>query len=148
MVEYKYLTITLIIIIFSCTLFSQSEAMNKQLQLIKYHNPIIKEKIPENLSFMINETSEIKLAALWFIRFYQNFISSRHDNYKMCTFIPSCSRFGISAIKNYGIFKGVLITSDRIQRCNNMGSREYIIDSLTNKRVDPTSQYQNILLLK
>ena len=148
MVEYKRIAIVCIIMTFSSMLFPQSEIINKQMKLIKSHNPIMRELTPENLSFIIDETSEMKLVALWFIRFYQNFISSQHDNHQMCTFVPSCSRFGVSAIKSYGIVKGILITADRIQRCNPIGSREYILDSLTNKRVDPASQYQNILLHK
>ncbi len=35
-----------------------------------------------------------------------------------CQFYPSCSNYGAIAIKQYGIIKGGIITSDRITRCN------------------------------
>ena len=83
--------------------FPQAESLEKNMQFVKWHNPIIEEKEPENLSFSLDETSDFKLSALWFIRFYQNFISTQHDNHKMCTFVPSCSRFSVDAIKYYGL---------------------------------------------
>ena len=104
-------------IFLSFVLFAQIESIEKNIQFINQNNPILKEKNPENLSFFLNETSGIKLSALWYIRFYQNFISTQHDNHRMCTFIPSCSRFSVEAIKYYGVFKGILLTSDRLQRC-------------------------------
>ena len=59
----------------------------------------------------------------------------------MCTFVPSCSRFGVEVIKHYGFPKGVLLISDRLQRCNNLGKLNYIIDIQTGKRVDLIKQY-------
>lgn len=35
-----------------------------------------------------------------------------------CKFTPSCSRYGVKAIKEYGIFKGLFLTCKRIGRCN------------------------------
>ena len=124
-----------------CILFPHPGSLEENLQFIKQHNPIIKEKESEDLLFSLKETSEIKLSALWYIRFYQNFISSQHDNHKMCTFVPSCSRFSIEAIKYHGLFKGILLTSDRLQRCNNFGKSNYITDIQTGKRVDSVRKY-------
>tara|TARA_B100000945_G_C20363058_1_gene588164 strand:+ start:500 stop:904 length:405 start_codon:yes stop_codon:yes gene_type:complete len=97
----------------------------------------------EKLSFLLNETSEVKLTALWTIRIYQNYISSQHDH-RMCNFIPSCSRFGVDAIKNTGIGKGILLTSDRLQRCNNLDNWKYVMDESENKMIDPISSYINV----
>ena len=130
-----------LIAIFFCLSFSQTESIEENIQFIKRYNPIFEEKEPENSSFFLIETSDIKLSALWYIRFYQNFISSQHDNHKICTFVPSCSRFSIEAIKYYGLFKGVLLTSDRLQRCNNFGKSSYITDIQTGKRVDSVRKY-------
>ena len=129
------------IIFLSLLLFAQTELIEKNIQFINQNNPILKEANPENLSFFINETSGIKLSALWYIRFYQNFISTQHDNQRMCTFIPSCSRFSVEAIKYYGVIKGILLTSDRLQRCNNFGNSNYIINKQTGKRVDLIKKY-------
>jgi len=36
----------------------------------------------------------------------------------MCKFTPTCSSYGIEAIKEYGSIKGTLLTLKRILRCN------------------------------
>ena len=141
MVNLSIIQLGYFAILLLCTLFPNPGSLDENLQFIKQHNPIIEEKESEDLSFSLKETSEIKLSALWYIRFYQNFISTQHDNYKMCTFVPSCSRFSIEAIKYYGLFKGILLTSDRLQRCNNFGKPSYITDIQTGKRVDSVRKY-------
>ena len=35
-----------------------------------------------------------------------------------CRFTPTCSRYGMDAVKRYGIFKGGWLTCWRILRCN------------------------------
>ena len=141
MVNLTIIRFVFVTIYLFCLSFSQTESIEENIQFIKRYNSIYEEKEPENLSFSLNETSDIKLSVLWYIRFYQNFISSQHDNHKMCTFVPSCSRFSIEAIKYYGLFKGVLLTSDRLQRCNNLGKSSYITDIQTGKRVDSVRKY-------
>ena len=133
-----------IITLLISTLFPQPNHTQEKTWFIKGPGSLIEKEKQEKLSFSISETSGIKLSALWLIRFYQNFISSQHDNKQMCTFVPSCSRFGVSAIKYCGILKGVLITSDRLQRCNNTGSWNYVIDSHTKKKLDPVAKYKII----
>ena len=141
MVNLSTIQLSFFAILLLCILFPHPESLEENLNFIKQHNPIIEKKESEDLSFSLKETSEIKLSALWYIRFYQNFISTQHDKHKMCTFVPSCSRFSIEAIKYYGLFKGVLLTSDRLQRCNNFGKSNYITDKQTGKRVDSILEY-------
>jgi len=38
-----------------------------------------------------------------------------------CRFTPTCSQYGIEAIKKYGPFKGGLLTLKRIGRCHPWG---------------------------
>ena len=85
--------------------------------------------------------SEIKLLSQSVIRFYRYFISSQHDKERTCVFTPSCSQFSLDAIKNYGLFYGILMTSDRLQRCNNFGIKYYHIDDKTGKFNDPVYHY-------
>jgi uncharacterized protein len=35
-----------------------------------------------------------------------------------CPFVPSCSEYGISALKEYGALKGTILSAWRILRCN------------------------------
>lgn len=50
------------------------------------------------------------------IKYYQKAISPRFP--KACRFSPSCSCYGIEAIKTHGAIKGGLLTVWRILRCN------------------------------
>ena len=124
-------------------LFSKDGENDQDINFILNNNPIIKNYKLEHLTFLVNETSEIKISSIWYIRFYQKFISSQHDAKKICTFIPSCSRFGTAAINHFGFFKGILLTSDRLQRCNNFSNSNYIIDEKTDRRLDTINKYSS-----
>lgn len=50
------------------------------------------------------------------IRFYQNIISPTQTG--RCGFHPSCSTFGMQAVERYGPLRGVMMTADRLTRCN------------------------------
>ena len=45
-----------------------------------------------------------------------------HNN---CKFIPTCSNYGIEAIKEYGSIKGTILTIKRIIRCNPLNKGGY-----------------------
>ncbi len=53
------------------------------------------------------------------IRFYQYFISPILG--ASCRYTPTCSQYGLEAIKKYGPFKGGWLTLKRIGRCNPWG---------------------------
>lgn len=40
------------------------------------------------------------------------------SSHSKCKFIPTCSNYGIEAIKTYGSIKGSILTIKRIIRCN------------------------------
>jgi len=44
---------------------------------------------------------------------------------KQCRFIPTCSQYGLEAIKKYGALKGGWLTMKRILRCNPWGKSGY-----------------------
>ena len=141
---FRKIILFLLLIFFSSIIFCQESILDltEDVEIITTLNPIINSSNIEKLTFFVDETSALKLTLIWAIRFYQNFISSQHDNHKMCTFTPSCSRFSIDAIKQRGPIIGVLLTSDRLQRCNNSKSLSYSIDKNTYKRIDPITNYE------
>ena len=61
------------------------------------------------------ETSFVKLPAIFMIRAYQKFISGISG--LSCPMYPSCSRYGLAAVRKHGIFFGFLMTTDRLHRC-------------------------------
>ena len=62
-----------------------------------------------------------KILALPFItliRLYRIFISPLLGN--NCRHTPTCSEYGIIALKKYGVFKGTFLTAKRIIKCNSL----------------------------
>ena len=96
-------------------------------------------KPQEVVRFNPQETSELKFVATGLIRLYQKFVSSQDG--PTCNFQPTCSRFGMACIQEYGVIRGVLLTADRLLRCNGSQSQHYHKDSVTGKYIDPISDY-------
>ena len=109
------------------------------LAFIRKANPITIPKKQEIVRFNPQETSELKLAATGLIRLYQKFISTQDS--PACNFVPTCSRFGMACIQEYGIMRGLFLTADRLLRCNGSQSRHYHRDEATGKYFDPVSDY-------
>ena len=61
------------------------------------------------------ETSFVKLPVISMIRAYQEFISGISG--LSCPMYPSCSRFGLEAVRKHGVFLGFLMMTDRLHRC-------------------------------
>jgi putative membrane protein insertion efficiency factor len=57
------------------------------------------------------------------IKMYQYLISPLTG--ASCRFIPTCSQYGVEAIKKYGPFKGGWLTLKRIGRCHPWGKHGY-----------------------
>ena len=112
------------------------------LAFIRKVNPIVKPKSQEVVRFNPLETSELKFVATGLIRLYQKFISSQDA--PTCGFQPTCSRFGMACIQKYGIVRGLLLTADRLIRCNGSQSQHYYRDSVTGKYIDPVSDYATV----
>lgn len=57
----------------------------------------------------------MKYILIALINLYQLLPGSWHNS---CKYIPTCSNYGIEAIKKYGSLKGGYLTIKRILRCN------------------------------
>ena len=112
------------------------------LAFICKFNPMTTQKAQEVIRFSPQETSELKLAATGLIRLYQKFISSQDG--PTCNFHPTCSRFGMRCIQEYGMIRGLLLTADRLLRCNGSQLGHYHKDEATGKYVDPISDYATL----
>ncbi|MFC3812723.1 membrane protein insertion efficiency factor YidD [Lacihabitans lacunae] len=60
---------------------------------------------------------------------YKTFFSSQ--DLTVCTFTPSCSEYGILAVKKFGMVKGGVMTMDRLTRCNGLSPSNYELDKQT-----------------
>ncbi len=84
--------------------------------------------------FRHNDSTLDKLASgLFYV--YKSFFSSQDVN--MCNFHPSCSVFGIEAVRKYGAVKGGIMTMDRLTRCNGLSPEKYKIDPKFQRFSDP-----------
>lgn len=85
--------------------------------------------------------SELSMLAHAGVRIYQLVLSSQ--DYSVCQFIPTCSRFSDEVIRRRGLWKGLLLTSDRLQRCHGFpGSADYYNWTPDRrKRYDPVDKY-------
>ncbi|MBI5589256.1 MAG: membrane protein insertion efficiency factor YidD [Deltaproteobacteria bacterium] len=61
-------------------------------------------------------TSSVQIAFLESIKFYQKWVSPIGGD--RCGFRPSCSRYGYTAITTQGPVVGLMMTGDRLIRCN------------------------------
>ncbi|MDB0024728.1 membrane protein insertion efficiency factor YidD [bacterium] len=67
---------------------------------------------------MIKISQLLALPFIFLIKIYRLFISPLLG--KNCIYTPSCSEYGIIALRKHGIFKGSFLTAKRILRCNSL----------------------------
>jgi len=60
--------------------------------------------------------SAIRTIATAPVRLYQRTISPALP--ARCKYYPSCSEYGVQAIRRYGVLRGVVLAAWRILRCN------------------------------
>jgi putative membrane protein insertion efficiency factor len=117
------------------------------LRFILKSNPIETPQQQEYIRSNFEETSELKLLSTGLIRIYQEFISTQ--DLPLCNFTPSCSRFGMAAIQNYGLLRGLLLTADRLLRDHGMiWIGQYKVHPYTGKHFNPIEDYSPEALTK
>jgi len=65
----------------------------------------------------------MKIIFLFLIRLYQKFLSPLLG--ANCRYTPTCSQYGLEAIKKYGAWKGGWLALKRIASCNPWGGHGY-----------------------
>ena len=78
--------------------------------------------------------NDIELVLTVFFNGYKLFLSSQDLN--TCTFIPSCSVYGLQAIRKTGLIMGTMKTFDRLSRCHGFARELYEIDKTTRLQID------------
>ena len=110
------------------------------LEFILKSNPIEVSQQQQRIRSNFEETSELRLFSTGLIRLYQKFMSTQ--DLPLCNFTPSCSRFGRGVIKKYGLFRGLLLTADRLLRDHGMiWIGQYRVHPYTGKHFDPVEDY-------
>jgi len=78
--------------------------------------------------------NDIELVLTVFFNGYKLFFSSQDLN--TCTFIPSCSVYGLQAIQKRGLIMGTMKTFDRLSRCHGFAPELYKIDQPSRLQID------------
>ncbi|MEY3717632.1 MAG: hypothetical protein RL285_1507 [Bacteroidota bacterium] len=65
----------------------------------------------------------VTAALMAFIRVYQYVLSPLLPN--SCRFVPTCSQYGVEALRKHGPMKGFWLTVKRISRCHPWGGSGY-----------------------
>lgn len=87
------------------------------------------------------KTSTVDLTFLASIEFYQRWISPIGGGKERCGFSPSCSAYGYEAVELLGPLPGLVMTADRLMRCNIWKRFEPDYTQLPNgKLYDPPSR--------
>lgn len=124
-----------------------SQTFQKDLVFVLKNRPpqrvfdIKNENSLESVAANHGQVSEVKLLLLGAIRIYQSAVSSQ--DMPTCNFEPSCSRFSNLALQRVGLVKGILLSSDRLQRCNGLPgmARHYNFIQPLGKFADPIERY-------
>ena len=67
---------------------------------------------------MIKINKLLAIPFIYLIKFYRFFISPMLGS--NCRHSPTCSEYGLIALKKYGVFKGVYLTTRRVLKCNSL----------------------------
>lgn len=104
------------------TLLEKALAQNLAYRSVSFSNAAESKSSDSNPQQHIGSVSaSLRLLLILPIRLHREVIT--HQDGAVCSFQPSCSRYGLAAIRRYGL-KGLLMSSDRLLRCHS-GSHNY-----------------------
>jgi putative component of membrane protein insertase Oxa1/YidC/SpoIIIJ protein YidD len=123
--------------IFACLLaVSLSAQSNHDFTLLETaFQPISAVKLTDQFQESRKNPNEIQAIMSGLFLFYKTVLSSQDQN--RCNFHPSCSEFGLHAVKTFGLFRGVICTFDRLSRCNGLSPELYEVDVQKKLLLDP-----------
>ncbi|WP_372639364.1 membrane protein insertion efficiency factor YidD [Ancylomarina sp.] len=146
---YK-LTFTLSFILCFCILTKAQDKESSNIQLIlktktntldtKKHS---RDYIYKNEKSWFKKYNPISLGFGSLLYLYQNVISQQFS--ADCLYHPTCSDFSKDAIREYGLMKGIFLSSDRICRCNRIAATSinyFKFDQKSNHAHDSVSYYR------
>ncbi|MBL4715789.1 MAG: membrane protein insertion efficiency factor YidD [Bacteroidia bacterium] len=123
---------TIILFLSSNANFSYAQSSTEIYQL---KNLFVEEvETPDFKKYVKHNTNELAYLLSGMFLFYKNFISSQDG--QTCSFTPSCSEYGIQAVKKKG-FLGIFNTFDRLTRCHGFYRDKYPIHLETHLQYDP-----------
>lgn len=129
------IALTISLFLLGASLAAQTMPDQDVALLQKAFAPAKKARLTAQFSLSRNNTNELQAVLSGLFLFYKSFLSSQ-DNQR-CSFHPSCSEFGLEAVKKLGVVRGIMCTCDRLTRCNGFSPRQYEIDLERRRLKDP-----------
>ena len=121
--------ITSIFFVFGLSVFVSAQ-VKTDVELMLDHTNQLSNPIKRNVVFGVVESKRawvkynpVSLLTGGAMFFYQKVISRQLS--ATCAFSPSCSEAGRGYVKEFGFFKGIFCTADRLMRCNKVSVSEY-----------------------
>ncbi|MBN1524591.1 MAG: membrane protein insertion efficiency factor YidD [Spirochaetales bacterium] len=105
------------------------------LAFITGYNPVRTVAKPAHAETFHLQSNELKIIGAALVRVYQLYISPQ--DIPSCPFNPTDSEYARQAVSKYGLIAGILMASDRYQRCNGFGAWYYPRDPETGRLIDP-----------
>lgn len=149
LVAIKVSSFGIILFFFSLEGFAQSIDLLSDLLLIDsvskqhVHHHEKRIYIYKNQRKTLKNCNPVSLIYGGSLYVYQNFVSQHFS--ADCLYDPSCSEFSKLAVKEYGLFKGGLLSFDRLNRCNRIAATDLDmgrLNSKTNRFRDSIKRYK------
>lgn len=137
LVPLKASSVGLLLLFFSLTSFSQPIDLLSDLLLVdsvskqQVHHHGKRIYIFKNQPKTFKNCNPVSLIYGGSLYVYQNFVSQHLS--ADCLYDPSCSDFSKQAVKEYGLFKGGLLSFDRLSRCNRIAATSLDPGSINKK---------------
>ena len=130
-----------LIILFLAIFSNAYSQVGDDLKLILKYNAFAASDLKQEEKETILIPSNLNELAISGLSLYQYFISSQDA--PSCIYTPSCSKFAKLSIYHFGLIKGVLLTSDRLQRCHSPSARInlYSFNFTFQRFNDPVERY-------
>jgi len=109
----------------------------------KTHDPYARDYMYKNEHSLLKKLNPLHVIFGGALYVYQN-VLSKHLSAD-CLYAPSCSEYGKQAVRQYGLLKGMVMTADRLNRCNRIAAtdlRRYSPDPITHRYPDPVTRYK------
>lgn len=132
----KFLLIIIFVFLYTANTNGQSSEID-DLQLISSHqeHTLASERKP-TFQFLgrsaLSKYNPVSLTLSGLMYVYQRSISNTLTS--RCIYHPSCSNFGRQAINEKGFTIGIILTTDRISRCNKLAATDLDLIRFDQKR--------------
>lgn len=117
------LPLTILLFLLTDSLSAQNIQHQDVLCLKQAFSTAPKPRLRDQFVLSQENPNELQAVFSGLFLFYKSFFSSQ-DNQR-CGFYPSCSEFGLEAVKKLGVIRGVVCTCDRLTRCNGLSPEQY-----------------------